>query len=250
MPVVIPTLAEIKTSVYDLLQIPTADQASYDSLLLRILNMAQRDAQKKHDFELCKGRGYLTIVPTTGSLLASAQAGFSSGAPYGDLVSIKSIKRVKVWSGSTWTPGKLLTQEEYDALVERADRNTVPIDHFTDNVVDPSYSHLTFSTRRVVTLEGTRLYVPNDSENVQVLLHGQLWMTPYADWTDTDFLVQNGGDWLMWYAALVLNHKTGTWLPRSEGELNPPERYRDEAWESLILWDTFIRDTQQDLLAS
>ncbi len=242
------TLTEIRTAVYALLQIPSGDQAGFDAHFLVALRQAQLKAQQSHDFVLCQGRGYLTVAPTTGSLLSGAKAGFSSEAPTGSTVSFKNIKRAKVRYSATWLPATFMSQEAYDSLVERADRNVNSDERtgLSDGTSDGYY--LPLATRNVLTYEGGYIYT-RETASVNVLLHGQLWLAPYADINATDFLVEYGHNWLMWEVALQLNAITGTWLPRNEGSHPIPTDNRDSAWQALIGWDAYYNNTLTDLLA-
>lgn len=240
-------LSDLKTPLYDLLQVPAGDRASWDAHALVAFNLGLKRAQRDHDFKLAEGRGYLTVVPEAGALLASAQAGFSSEAPSGATVSFKSIKRTHVRASGGWDNARTVTSEEYDKLLERYTRQGEAYSRY------PTESELTtygpFSTRNMFTLEGGRVYCPNNSESRVVRFTGQLWLTPFADFTGTNFLVDHGADWLLWYAALHLNHIFGTWVPRSEGELNPPEKQLEDAWNSLVLWDSYTNQTDTIIIA-
>lgn len=57
-----------------------------------------------------------------------------------------------------------------------------------------------------------------------------------------DFIVQYGANWLQWAIVCELNMNFRTFVPRTEGNLAPPEKYRDEAWHDLLLWDTYQVD--------
>lgn len=240
-------LADLKTALYGLLQIEAADQQSYDVHALMAFNQAQVKAQRNHDFELCKGRGYLVIPPETGSLLDSARAGFSSEVVTGSSVNFKSITRAFVRNNATWEYAKVMRFEEYQALSERSQRN-VGLDDISCDKSDYTYAFYPFATRNLFLFEGPRAYNVTD-ETLTYRVHGHMWLKPYYDFNATDFLVERGSDYLLWEAALHLNHKTGTWLPRSEGELSPPESTRNDAWESLLLWDSYMHNTQLDLVA-
>lgn len=242
------TLTDIRTAVYKLLQIPSGDQSGFDAHVLVALRQAQLKAQKDHDFVSCQGRGYLTVTPTTGSLLSSAKAGFSSEVPSGSTVSFKSIKRAKVRRETQWQASMFMNQEHYDTLLERSDRN-VSTDERYGSLSNPSDDPLLpFATRNVLLFEGGTVYTL-ESSSVQAMFHGQLWLTPYADINATDFLVDYGHDWLMWEVALHLNTITGTWLPRNEGSHPMPTDNRDSAWQSLVLWDEWMNNSLQDMIA-
>jgi hypothetical protein len=76
-------------------------------------------------------------------------------------------------------------------------------------------------------------------QDLTLVLEGNRWMPAYRYDTDTDFLLRRGFDWMMWAVIVDVNHITQTFVPRSEGNLPPPVRMRDEAWFALIANDEY-----------
>ena len=66
-------------------------------------------------------------------------------------------------------------------------------------------------------------------------------MTKYtADDLDvTDFLLEDGFDFMMWQTILEVNYIVQVYVPRVDGSLSPPEKARNEAWVSMMTNDAF-----------
>lgn len=88
----------------------------------------------------------------------------------------------------------------------------------------------------VVNGHGIEMYPKLDSD-VEVTINGYKWLDDYVAAEYTDWLIENGFDFLMWQAIIELNHIVKIFVPRQEGNVPPPERLRDAAWESLIVCD-------------
>jgi ribosomal protein S9 len=54
----------------------------------------------------------------------------------------------------------------------------------------------------------------------------------------TDFFLEYGAEFLLWRAIIEGNHMVSQFVPRQEGELPPPEKQADRAWQALIDWDS------------
>ena len=94
----------------------------------------------------------------------------------------------------------------------------------------------------VLLKSGTKLYPSITlTEEVTIELTGYRWMDKYtADALDaTDFLLEDGFDFMMWQTILEMNYIVQVFVPRVEGSLSPPEKARNEAWASLMTNDAF-----------
>jgi hypothetical protein len=80
-------------------------------------------------------------------------------------------------------------------------------------------------------------------QSVSVVLEGTRWMDTYVDDQDTDFLLQDAFDFMMWATVVEMNFLTQTFgRARQEGWLDPPVRMRDEAWQALVENDEYRFD--------
>lgn len=96
-----------------------------------------------------------------------------------------------------------------------------------------------------LTYDGVNVRVMPE-QDATVVLEGNRWMAPYEDDEDTDFLLQDGFDFMMWATIVELNHLNQKFVPRQEGSLPPPVHARDEAWMSLVAHDEFRYDGNID----
>lgn len=241
------SLTTLRTALYDVMNVPSGEQSALHTSALLAFNHARQNAEKLHDFALAKGVGYLSVAATTGTSLADALAGFTSEAPSGDEVSFKSVESADVRSTTpSWVPASYMTKAKYDARMQRSDRQTPYMYSPTTN--DP-YTGLAFETRNVLYWYGNTVFTPSETA-VTARLYGVLWLPEYEDWdADDDFLITYGSEYMLWYAALWLNNKKQTWIPRKEGSLLPPDQNLQNAWNALLLWDEYKSQTPLDILA-
>jgi len=80
------------------------------------------------------------------------------------------------------------------------------------------------------------------SDSVTLAVSGQTWMQPYTKPSDTDFLLENGFQFMMWQCLIELNYMLLKFVARQEGTIAPPTAARDAAWEALVLWDSHSID--------
>ncbi len=87
-------------------------------------------------------------------------------------------------------------------------------------------------------IQGTTLALnPIHSTTQHTVLFGIRWMDTYTSDSDTDFIIQDGFDFMMWQAILELNKIVKEFVPRTEGSLPEPTRSRDEAWANFTAND-------------
>jgi len=87
-----------------------------------------------------------------------------------------------------------------------------------------------------------RLNVKND-QNIPVEISGYRWLPDYTNDNDTDFLLQDGFAFMQWQTILELNYIVQIYVNRNEGSLPPPEKARNEAWNSLMVNDAFANSS-------
>lgn len=245
------SLATIRTTVLDLvLQEAVVPSSADDVTLLTALNAVRQEAERNHDWVASKRIAYLRVIPTTGSLLSAATAGYTVGSgPSGSAVLIKGIRKGRRFNStdSTWGPAHVMTYDKYEQLLTKANRQT-PIDVLQPETAEWSTATAAESfltTKGVMLQDGLRAYV-NETTNQDFKLWVFEWLPAYASVAaPDDFLITYGSDYLMWGAIEWLNFKKGTFLPRKEGSITP-ELVRDmkqRAWDSLVLWDVFMQQS-------
>lgn len=250
------SLATIQTAVWNILQVGAPSSAD-EAFLLTALNSARRTAELKHDFVLADGVGYLNVIATTGSLLGSAQVGYSDGSPTGDQVNFKVVKEAYVGTkgtgvgGSMWSRGEWISRELYAGLVNSSQRQGLRFSGGGGYGNDLSEDECWYGNKNYVLYYGPKVWVPS-TVDVDVQLFGNVWLPEYADYNaPDDFMVLYGQEYLMWSAVIWLNSKFGVFLPRNEGSLDVSYLYKmqNEAWENLLVWDSFKKQPQNYVLA-
>lgn len=248
------SLSTLKTAVHDILQTPSGVQSNDDASLLLAFNSARLTAERNYDFKKSRGLGYLTVTASTGALLATAQAGFSSEAPTGSTVLFKDVEmidlRVNTTGTPVWVPGQYVSEELWKTMRERANR-LLPSYSYESPPITESVWNDAWAGTATVYHYGGRLFV-SETDNVNVRIYGRQWLTAYASFAAADdFLITYGSDYLMWSAVLWMGFKRGSFVPRNEGSvtLDYVNKMRDEAWESLKMWDAYLDLTPTFLLA-
>lgn len=96
----------------------------------------------------------------------------------------------------------------------------------------------------MVYMLGRQVFLdPPPSAATTIALDVYTWWPDYYGDEDTDWFTEHGSDYLKWAAICALNFKTGTFVPRQEGNLSPPEKARDEALKRLISHDNWMNQT-------
>lgn len=108
-------------------------------------------------------------------------------------------------------------------------------------------------TNGTLILRGTQLYVyppatTSSGDPMEVFLEGYGKLAEYTATslslaTEQDFLLRYGATFLQWSIVHELNFVFKRFVPRTEGNLAPPEKERDKAWRDLLLWDTYLVDS-------
>lgn len=92
------------------------------------------------------------------------------------------------------------------------------------------------------TIDGRILTISPTTDKVEVAVNGNVWMEPYTSHRDTDFLLDNGFEYMMWETIIEVNFMLLKYVSRQEGTISPPTQARDAAWEALVLWDSHSID--------
>ena len=233
------TIGQIKASV---LSFFNKDQTYFNAgtgptaidLLLNELNEQRKLLEKEHDFEANNVRASLTVSPTTGGQLSTAVL-------YGTAttVKIKSQETYYLVRDGAFYP--LYHHKKKNVAVWNKEVNGVyagrkaysryPGDAVTPNTPTGPYQVYVFGDQ--VDL------VPTPTESVTLALDCQRWMADYTLDANTDWLVENGSDYLKWAAICALNYKVNQFVPMQDGNLPPPVQAREKAREALILWDSY-----------
>lgn len=241
------SLATLRTAVWDLLlQEDASPTAADDVTLLAAFNHIRQDAERKHDWVATEAVGYLRVTATTGSPLSDTKVGYSSGAPSGSALLVKQPRyaRIRDTANTRWVRATLMKPDVYEALRNKQINTVECVGELRDGSYDESDEPDLYDTRNLLLLDGLSMYTQSTS-NVDVKLWCYQWLAAYANTSaPDDFLISYGSDYMLWATVCFLNKKKGTFLPRNEGSLteDSPIAMRDAAWESLLLWDSGLKN--------
>lgn len=233
------TVGELKQQVKDYLHIGSGHDASdliiINRLVLQALNNARIWAERENDFALALVHGTLVVSPATGGELTAVDVS-------GDTVTIKSIVNVFLeepsGSGNIY-PLRRRPRKTYVGAAQRS--NLLQDARLPDDwpVAPPSVANVNME---VLHFGNTLFLEPSPSNNATLIIDGYRWMPAYTDDADTDFFTEHCSDFLLWKAVIEVNHRLEIYAPRQEGTLTPPTNMRDEAWEAVLKWDSFLHE--------
>lgn len=208
-------------------------------------NSIRRNAELLHDFNSCRCTATLTINGNAGADFADA---VMVPDTFQSLKSIIGISRARS-NGEFITvdftnPGVALERDRYSS--ELQDGYDYSQRYLSDADV------LRIRSDSTVIQRGNKLFVyPSfatdvTDNQVPLTVEGYGWLNDYGadDPVDgpEDFIVQYGFDYLKWAIICDLNNIFQTFVPRQEGNLAPPEKDRDAAFQKLILFDSYQVD--------
>lgn len=202
------------------------------------LNNARKTIEKQRDWFYQQIRGQLLVDPTNGAQLGNM-------AVYGDEeigVATKSVETFYLTDTST-TPTTLIPlfhhgkQTVMNKAKNRYQRR-LSSDGNRYRSDDESPFLNTRTTAQVYLHAGVVYLNPPPSEATTVVVDCYQWMDDYTEDADTDWLIENGADYLQWKAIIELNHLWGQFVSTQDGNVPPPQKLVDEALAVLIEWDS------------
>ncbi len=220
-----------------------------ENLFLAAANEARKDAELLHNFEFSRIVAVLTIDGNNGGKLADAQI-VGGNDLWNGIKEITALRRLR--PNGTYIP---LDFTRADIPIER-ERTEL---EFSDNLWPtnryPSDADLLArGTASSMIQRGRTLYIyPGFTEtasdtSVDVTIEGFGWLKDYIvvdpDAPEPeDFIVDKGSSYLKWAIICDLNTTFQKFVPRQEGNLPPPEKQRDAAFQRLLLWDSYQVDS-------
>lgn len=241
-------LGELKDSICWYLQ-ETRD-ATIEAHLTRAINNAVKSAERLHDWEYQRKPVTLAVDPESGADISDAVLE-SDGVTSVRIKLIDTAYLKNEQSGGQTIYYPIEVNPKKNVATWLKNRN------YRDSMFDPRWRYLADwqvsypgSPLRAFAL-GTRFYIePLQSEVTTIAFDAVVWSDELlardfddgGDTSDntTNWMIQHGHDYLMWYAICELNHRTSTFVYRAEGFLNPPEKARDAALEELQMLDSDI----------
>lgn len=240
---VMATIGDLKTQIAFYLQQSTSDfvVGSVDMLLVE-LNNARRTAESARNWH-CEERSLsLTVSPTLGGEWSAAVG----------LYGYECIKTVKQYYISTCEgdiPIRHVTKSHV-AYDKRKELKSVSFDYNSrwkgddGSGFDPESNPIVYVYNKTVFLDP----VPSDCTDLS--LDAYIWLNDYTGNTDEDWFTEAGADYLKWACIVALNYRTGTFAPRQEGTMSPPEKAKNDAYEAMRLLDSHQYETGRVPFAS
>lgn len=240
------TLGTLKAELAGLFGLTVADfSANGKDLLTSAINNAVRKAQANHDFEKSKVLCDLVVDAATGGVFTADSGGTNALKLHGTSTAVELARIIDMGPYDDNDIGLIAkTWMTYDEYTTR-ERSRTGYEY------DPEFRYPANDRPGV---EGVQYLVIGD--RIRPIPTGEAGTTstlgiygcklfavyPEGNLSDSteDFFLRYGHDYLMWEAALMLNHFKKEWVPRQEGNLNPPEKLRSEAWDAFIKWDTYL----------
>lgn len=196
---------------------------------------------------------YTGTYPHQGTATGTATVATSSASQWARLKEVVAILRTNL--NGTHVPLDFTRDDipiERDRTVRELSDNFWPWNRFPSDA-----DILNVRGNAAITQRRRSLFVyPSPTEVVSqtplnVILYGFGWLNPYAATglvgdAEQDFLCIYGSDYLLWHVVDSLNLKYKTFVPRTEGNLVSPTDKRDEAWKELVLWDSYMVDSNSN----
>ena len=201
-----------------------------DGAILTAANNARVWAERRHDFSANWLTAKASLTP--GSFV-SLDTSFVDNADGVTSVKMRTLENVFITADNGSNNPLHVTTRKDMAWAKMKQRDKGVWDRYPGDEGD----YLT--SRATAVVAGRKLWIePEMSDTETVYVEGYKWMDAYTDNADTDFLLVEGFDFMMWAAVVEVNHMILKFVPRQEGTLAAPVRLRDEAWDGLILNDS------------
>lgn len=94
--------------------------------------------------------------------------------------------------------------------------------------------------RNNLRVKGPKVFVTGSEEDQILRVTGIRVLPEFLSFEDTNFIVENGSSYLLWYATWFLNKRLQVFQVKQEGFLPEPGREKEAAFSELTLWDTYL----------
>ena len=199
-------------------------------LALQACNNARLYAERMIDFELSAVQATVAVTsPAVGGSLADAKLYGTSTA-----VSIKKVITAYVTLASDLSqspvPIKLMSRKSWERRLGRDVERTIQLQ-------DTSRIQVTSASPLVVVQSGSMLYAtPLDATTLgstySIHFSGLKWLPAYSAGTETDFLLDNCFDWMMYKCISELN-----FFLKEDERVSITEAVLEKHWNAVIKWN-------------
>jgi hypothetical protein len=198
--------------------------ASGQDLIIEALETARINAERTYAWNAQKTQVQLVVQP--------------SGADI-PVATLKTIESAWILQNNEPYPLEVRMQEDYSLRSQKIERTYEYRRYPSDaDMINPYRAR----SKRQLVIHGNRLRIdPALTSNATILLDCQTWMSTYRGAANnyTDWMLTRGHDYLFWAAIIELNHLVKDFVPRQEGNLNPPQQNADRALLTLHELDAF-----------
>lgn len=199
-------------------------------LLLHELNAARRQAELLHDFSENLVYGQLSVDPDDGGSLDSVVL-VSDGTT---AVNVRSVQTYYLRDTTAQADIPLYHHPYKNRAVRDKWKHGKTVFDYTTRYRDDAGRSLGPVNPEILQSGRTVYLHPTPSEAKTIRMHAYKWMTDYDNDNDTDWMTEDGPEYLKWAAIVNLNFRNKHFVPRQEGNLSPPEKARDQALSLLI----------------
>lgn len=236
------SIGTIKNEIAAYLQVAPSDLVINGvDLILRSLNNARKNAERLRDWNCEEVTVYGTAVAGVGEWMRTMQ-----NVEDDEIVRLKQPETFYVVEGGYDVP-LYHHSKKFGAVLGKEYNRDRRVGNNARYADDEGVGLRLFQgTSRAeamyeVFMRGPKYeLMPNPTVDKMVKVDGHMWLPDYVNDEDTDFFVEDGYDFLMWSGVVQCNMHTRTFVFRQEGNLNPPEKARDEAFATLVEHDNFI----------
>ena len=243
------TLAELKAvcAAYHKKTVDDLTVNSIDLFLVAANNVRRNKAELLHNFEYARCIANLDIDGVGGASLEDAVF----DANYDQFTKIKEVVAVsRMTPQGTYIP---IDFARADIPIER-DRTTLEFQSLAwlRYPSDAQYARQGWNVSIIQRGRRLEIYPPdipasNTGNSVALRIECYGLLADYdsdslEDTEPTDFFVEYGAQFMQWSIINELNFYFKTFVPRTEGNLSPPEQKAADAWRDLLLWDTYLID--------
>jgi hypothetical protein len=225
------TVGQLKTRISLYLQKPVKDfSQDGENLILVELNNARRHAESAHDWHCEERLLSLSVAPTTGGDLTSAPE-----LSTGEVVKVTDQYYLSVDAGLVplLHVDKKRVSNDYRKELKRTSFDTTT--RWRGDTGDSSRAinnnPKVYQQNNVVFLE------PDVTVSTAIKCDSYVWLSDYSKDSDSDWFTTYGADYLQWYCVVALNYLTGTFSPRQEGVMPPPEKAKKDAYDKMFTMD-------------
>jgi len=163
-------------------------------------------------------------------------SGYTIWADTAEFARFKTVKNVNLYDMRTRLSVPIRTHMRRTESIRNQRINMLS---FYDPYPHEPWTEHTREPQAICTGEFITVEPPGDTA---ITVDGNVWLPEYTKCTDTDQILQNGFDFMMWQSIVEVNHMLLKFVPRQEGTIAPPTQARDVALESLIVWDSTRHD--------